>query len=138
MKKRKPPLSYKGIKRAKFRSRLIRVGLFSQLPYNEPNLEHENRLFRAVLDYALYDLCSAPVKPRVDSIKFFHPDYERFREVCLYAGLNHLKVYHMTLFLLKKIFPEYFKHFCSYWEQEGTIIEFDPSVLGKDHKLAFS
>jgi hypothetical protein len=138
MKKRKPPLSYKGIKKVKFRSRLIRVGLFSQLDYNEPNLEHENRLFRAVLDYALYDLCCTPAKARLDSIKFFHPDYERFREVCLYAGLDHLKVFHMTLFLLKKVFPDYFKELYIYWEEQGSIIKFDPLVLGKDHKLAFS
>ena len=114
--------------RKKLRAKIIRKGLFTQLPYLVKGLDCENRLFRTVLDYALYDLTSDKDEARLQAMQWFNPHNTDFRVVCVLAGLNPLKAYNMTLFILKSFFKDIFEEFYCHQESNGGILEFSPKM----------
>jgi hypothetical protein len=95
--------------RVKFnlRTRLARKGLFVLLPMNSEH-ESEVRLFRAVLDKALYDCLDADnAKVRTEALEWVSTDNEDFVEVCTLAMLN------------PEFVKDKFQRYLEYYEETG-------------------
>lgn len=122
-------MPFKNIPISKLRAKLIRKGMFTQLPYINTIIEHENRMFRTILDYALYDLLAPDENTRKDVVEWLHPNNNDFKEVCLYACLEPLKVYNMFLFFIQYFTPHYLKEIYCHQKQNGDIIKFSSDYL---------
>jgi len=107
----------------KLRAKIIRKGIFSQLYYPSKENEHDHRMFRAVLDGALYDFTSASKSKRFEVYEWLNPYDDNFQQVCLHAGLDIVKTYNMFLFFLNNYFKDYIKEFTCFKRQHGAILK---------------
>ncbi len=106
--------------KSKIRAKIIRKGMFTQLPYTNKELEHEQRLFRTVIDYALYDATVDVKEVREEIFKWL--EHFDFKEVCYLAGLSHKHTYDMFLYFLENFFPKNYLEFCSYTSSKNAIL----------------
>ncbi len=132
-------MTLKRIQKSKLRAKIIRKGLFTQLIYKSKQVEKENKLFRTVIDYALYDITDTKEELRKEIISWLHPNNKDFILVCFCAGLKPLNVYNMFLFLLRSFFPQYLEELYCYQESNGGIVEFSPelTLLSSDEINAY-
>lgn len=121
-------MTLKNLRPEKLRAKIIRKGLFVQLKYPSKLVEKENKLFRTILDRALYDLTSSNKEHRKELIEWFNPNNQHFKEICYCASLNYLKTYNMVLFILQNFFPLILNELYCYQEQNGDIFKFSPEL----------
>lgn len=90
--------------RVKFnlRTRLARKGLFILLPINS-KYDSEVRLFRSVLDKALYDCLSKNKKERDEALEWLNVDNPDFVEVCTLAMFDPDFVYEKFYVYMKLV-----------------------------------
>lgn len=106
-------MSFGNITRKKLRAKIIRKGIFTQLRYKDVVVEREHRLFRTVLDYALYDVTGKHKNKKLEVLKWLNLKDQDFQMVCHLAGLDPNRTYAMFLFFLKNYFQEiYEEHYC--------------------------
>lgn len=102
----------KPLTKEKLKSRLVRKGIFTQFPLEDRELERENRLFRTVIDYAIFDILSNDIEARNDAIKFFNPESscaENFNTICMLSGLHPEKTRGLVVHFVDNFFPEIFE-----------------------------
>lgn len=102
---------YNQLSQDKLRAKIIRKGLFSQLPFRDKDLENEQRLFRTVLDFAFYDGTGTKKGERKAFFIWLQKDNHDFDEVCKYAGLDTSKTYAMYLYFMKNYFKDIYQEF---------------------------
>lgn len=90
----------------KVRGKLVRKGLFTQLPLNETKAEAEVLLFRTVLDRALFDMTGKDYEERLVLYDWLNINNNDFNEVCNLADLIPTKVLHLFEIFIEKFFPE--------------------------------
>jgi hypothetical protein len=117
------------LSRGKLRAKIVRKGIFTQLSYNKP-LDSElysltkriNRMFRTVLDYALYDVTSANYKTREEVYDWLDEDNKDFIFICELADLNPKQTYLMFMYFLNNFFKDVAKEFSCYKANKSDIV----------------
>lgn len=82
--------------------------MFQQLA-GRNRIEPEIMLFRAVLDYALFDMTSKSLVGRRDG--YLWMSSKDFVSTCNLAELDHTDVFSMITTCLSKYFPDYYDEF---------------------------
>lgn len=119
-------MSFGNITRKKLRAKIIRKGIFTQLKYSDVRLEREHRLFRTVLDYALYDVTGKHKNKKLEVLKWLNLKDQDFQMVCHLAGLNPRKTYVMFLYFLKNYFNEIYEEHSCLLKGNGAILSSQP------------
>lgn len=119
-------MSFGNITRKKLRAKIIRKGIFTQLKYSDVRLEREHRLFRTVIDYALYDATGKHKNKKIEVLKWLNLKDKEFQMVCYLAGLNPSKTYAMFLYFLKNYFNEIYEEHTCLIKGNGVILSSQP------------
>lgn len=119
-------MSFGNISRKKLRAKIIRKGIFTQLKYMDVRIERENRLFRTVLDYALYDATGKHKNKKLEVLNWLDLKNEDFQRVCYLAGLDIKKTYVMFLFFLRNYFQEIYEEHCCLIQSNSVILSSQP------------
>ena len=114
---------YRNISIKKLRAKIVRKGIFTQLYYPSKKLEREHRLFRTVLDYALYDLTGSVKEKREEVYTWLNLEDIDFITVCLCAGLDPIKVYNMFLYFLTNFFDKILEEFNCFNKENSGILK---------------
>lgn len=111
----------KTLDKQKVRSRLVRKGVFAQLPLINKDVEAENILFRTIIDGVLFDMTSDNIADRKEGLRWINPEISSeaaaFNTVCSLAGLKPQKTREMMLRILDNYFPEVFESTSCYFRR---------------------